>query len=140
MAYDFDTRAIHAGQEPDPTTGAIMTPVYLTSTYVQRAPADHKGYVYARGDNLTRRALEACLASLEEASFCTAAASGLAAESVVLTDLGAGARVVAGNDLYGGTYRLATKIFSRFGVDFSFVDTSDPDLVRAAIREDTSLI
>ena len=75
MEYDFDTRAIHAGQEPDPTTGAIMTPVYLTSTYVQRAPAEHKGYVYARGDNLTRRRLEACLASLEGASFCTAAAS-----------------------------------------------------------------
>jgi cystathionine gamma-lyase/cystathionine beta-lyase len=95
----FGTRAIHAGQAPDPTTGAIMTPVYLTSTYVQEAPAQHKGYVYARGDNPTRRALEGCLASLENAGFCTATGSGLGAETIVLTDLGAGSRVVAGNDL-----------------------------------------
>ena len=140
MEYDFDTRAIHAGQEPDPTTGAIMTPVYLTSTYVQRAPADHKGYVYARGDNLTRRALEACLASLEEAAFCTAAASGLAAESVVLTDLGAGARVVAGNDLYGGTYRLMEKVFRRLNLEFEFVDTSDPEAVSGALETKADLL
>lgn len=140
MAYDFDTRAIHAGQEPDPTTGAIMTPVYLTSTYVQRAPAEHKGYVYARGDNLTRRALEGCLASLEGAEYCTAAASGLAAESIVLTDLGAGARVVAGNDLYGGTYRLMEKVFRRLGLDFEFVDTSDPGQVTKALERKADLL
>ena len=118
MTYRFGTRAIHAGQEPDPTTGAIMTPIYQTSTYVQQAPAEHKGFVYARGDNLTRRALEGCLASLEGAGFCTATSSGLAAESIVLTDLGAGARVVAGNDLYGGTYRLFEKVFRNLNLDF----------------------
>ena len=92
----FGTRAIHAGQEPDPVTGAIMTPIYQTSTYVQQAPAENKGYVYARGDNPTRNALQDCLASLEGAAHCTATSSGLGAESVVLTDLGSGARVVAG--------------------------------------------
>ena len=86
MEQRFGTKAIHAGQSPDPTTGAIMTPVYLTSTYVQDAPAEHKGYVYARGDNLTRKTLEECLAALEGAAHCTAAASGLACESIVLTD------------------------------------------------------
>ena len=110
--FGFDTRAIHAGQAPDPVNGAIMTPIYQTSTYVQEAPAQNKGYVYARGDNKTRQALEGCLASLEDAKFCTAMSSGLGAETIVLTDLGSGARVVAGNDIYGGTYRLFEKVFT----------------------------
>jgi cystathionine beta-lyase/cystathionine gamma-synthase len=140
MTYRFGTRAIHAGQEPDPTTGAIMTPIYQTSTYVQQAPAEHKGFVYARGDNLTRRALEGCVASLEGAGFCTATSSGLAAESIVLTDLGAGARVVAGNDLYGGTYRLFEKVFRNLNLDFEFVDTTVPEQVEAALADSADLL
>ncbi|MFI5402482.1 MAG: trans-sulfuration enzyme family protein [Planctomycetota bacterium] len=138
--HRFDTRAIHAGQAPDPTTGAIMPPVYLTSTYVQEAPAQHKGYVYARGDNPTRRALEGCLASLEGAKHCTATASGLAAETIVLTDLGAGTRVVAGNDLYGGTYRLFERVFRKLGLDFEYIDASDLGQVERALSRKTDLL
>ncbi|HEX5135474.1 MAG TPA: PLP-dependent aspartate aminotransferase family protein [Planctomycetota bacterium] len=138
--HRFDTRAIHAGQAPDEATGAIMTPVYLTSTYVQQAPAEHKGYVYARGDNPTRRALEGCLASLEGAKHCTATASGLAAETIVLTDLGAGARVVAGNDLYGGTYRLFERVFRKLGLDFEYADTSDLGNVEKALARRADLL
>jgi cystathionine gamma-lyase len=138
--HRFDTRAIHAGQAPDAATGAIMTPVYLTSTYVQEAPAEHKGYVYARGDNPTRRALEGCLASLEGAKHCTATASGLAAETIVLTDLGAGARVVAGNDLYGGTYRLFERVFRKLGLDFEYVDASDLGQVERALQRKADLL
>ncbi len=138
--HRFDTRAIHAGQSPDPSTGAIMPPVYLTSTYVQEAPGEHKGYVYARGDNPTRRALEGCLASLEGAAHCTATASGLAAETIVLTDLGAGARVVAGNDLYGGTYRLFERVFRKLGLDFEYVDSSDLGQVERALSRKTDLL
>ncbi|MHC4957323.1 MAG: trans-sulfuration enzyme family protein [Planctomycetota bacterium] len=136
----FGTRAIHAGQEPDPVTGAIMTPIYQTSTYVQSAPAEHKGYVYARGDNLTRKALQDCLASLEGAAHCTCTASGLAAETVVLTDLGAGAHVVAGNDLYGGTYRLFEKVFTRLGLTFSYIDTSDLNQVEDALKSKVDML
>ena len=140
-AGGFGTRAIHARQPPDAATGAIMTPLYLTSTYVQEAPAKHKGYVYARGDNPTRKALEACLASLESAPHCTVTASGLAAETLVLTDLGAGARVVAGNDLYGGTWRLFERVFRKLGLDFAYVDTSDLNAVEAELgRAKTSLL
>jgi cystathionine gamma-lyase len=138
--HRFDTRAIHAGQAPDPTTGAIMPPVYLTSTYVQEAPGEHKGYVYARGDNPTRRALEGCLASLEGAAHCTATASGLAAETIVLTDLGAGTRVVAGNDLYGGTYRLFERVFRKLGLDFEYIDASDLGQVERALSRKTDLL
>jgi cystathionine gamma-lyase len=140
MEQRFGTKAIHAGQSPDPTTGAIMTPVYLTSTYVQDAPAQHKGYVYARGDNLTRKTLEECLAALEGAAHCTAAASGLACESIVLTDLGAGSRVVAGNDLYGGSYRLFQKVFARLGLEFTFIDTTDRAQVEQALEPKTDLL
>jgi len=129
----FGTRAIHAGQEPDPTTGAIMTPIYQTSTYVQAAPAEHKGYVYARADNRTREAAEGCLASLENAAFCTCTSSGLGAETLVLTDLGTGARVVACNDLYGGTYRLFERVFRGLGLEFEYVDTTDLAQVEAAL-------
>ncbi len=134
MADGFGTRAIHAGQAPDPTTGAIMTPVYLTSTYVQEEPARHKGYVYARGDNPTRRALEGCLADLEGGVRCVAAASGLGASTVVLSDLGSGARLVAGNDLYGGTRRLFEKVFRGLGQKVDYVDTSDLDALAGALE------
>jgi len=136
----FGTRAIHAGQAPDPTTGAIMTPIYQTSTYVQEAPAKHKGYVYARGDNPTRRALEGCLASLEGARHAIATGSGLAASTIVLTDLGAGARVVAGNDLYGGTYRLFERVFRKLGQTFEYVDSSDLDQVKRALAVKADLL
>ncbi len=136
----FGTRAIHAGQQPDPTTGAIMTPVYLTSTYVQEAPASHKGYVYARGDNPTRRALEGCLASLEGADHCVATGSGCASGTLVLTALGQGARVVAGNDLYGGTYRLFERVFSGLGLTFDYVDTADLDALGRALETPADLV
>ena len=138
--HGFGTRAIHAGQEPDPVTGAVMTPIYQTSTYVQSAPAENKGYVYARGDNRTRQALEGCLAALEGAKHCTATSSGLGAETIVLTALGSGARVVAGNDLYGGTYRLFMRVFKNLGLEFDFVDTTDPDAVAAALKTPASML
>ncbi|MGQ0614243.1 MAG: trans-sulfuration enzyme family protein [Planctomycetaceae bacterium] len=134
MADGFGTRAIHAGQAPDPSTGAIMTPVYLTSTYVQEEPARHKGYVYARGDNPTRRALEGCLANLEGGVRCVAAASGLGASTLVLSDLGSGARIVAGNDLYGGTRRLFERVFRGLGHKVDYVDTSDLDALARALE------
>jgi len=137
----FGTRAIHAGQKPDPTTGAIMTPVYLTSTYVQAAPAEHQGFEYARGDNPTRAAMEGCLAALEGGQHCIAASSGLAASTLVMTQLGAGAHVVAGDDLYGGTRRLFDQVFAGFGMTFEFVDMSDLDAVGAALnRKPTTLL
>jgi len=139
-SHGFGTRAIHAGQEPDPVTGAVMTPIYQTSTYVQAAPAEHKGYVYARGDNRTRQALEGCLAALESAKHCTATSSGLAAETIVLTALGSGARIVAGNDLYGGTYRLFQRVFRNMGQTFDFVDTTDPAAVEAALETPAAML
>ena len=135
--WDFATRAIHAGQAPDPATGAIMTPVYLTSTFVQEAPGVHKGYEYARTSNPTRTALQANLASLEGGRFGLALASGLAAEHTVLHLLSTGDHVVASRDLYGGTYRLLTEVWQQLGVTCSFVDTSRPDDIAAAIRPTT---
>jgi cystathionine beta-lyase/cystathionine gamma-synthase len=141
MEQRFATKAIHAGQAPDPATGAVMTPVYLTSTYVQEAPARHKGYVYGRGDNPTRRALEGCVAALEGGSAAICASSGLGATTIVLEDLGADARVVAGDDLYGGTRRLFDRVFSRLGMRFEYVDTSDLDATaRALDRGPTALL
>lgn len=138
--WQFETLAIHAGQTPDPTTGAIMTPVYQTSTYVQAAPGDHKGYEYSRTDNPTRKALEDCLAALEGAPYGLAFSSGMAATDVIFKLLQAGDHVVAGDDVYGGTFRLADKVWRRFGLDFSWVDTANPDAVRAAITPATRLI
>ena len=135
--WGFATRAIHAGQVPDPATGAIMTPVYLTSTFVQDAPGQHSGYDYSRSGNPTRAALEANLASLEGGSFGLAFASGLASEHTVLHLLGSGDHVVASRDLYGGSYRLFTEVWHRLGVQFSFVDTSRPEDIAAAIRPAT---
>jgi cystathionine gamma-lyase len=136
----FSTQAIHAGQPADPSTGAIMTPVYLSSTFVQQAPGQHKGYDYGRTANPTRSALEANIAALEEGAYGLAFASGLAAESTVLQSLSSGDHVVCGQDLYGGTYRLMTKVFARFGIQASFVDATSLDAIRAALRPQTRLV
>src|SRR5688500_7172004 len=121
----FATKAIHAGQEPDPATGAIMTPIYQTSTYAQTGMGEHKGYEYARTGNPTRTALENCLAALEDGKYGLAFASGLAAEQAVLSLLNAGDHLVACDDLYGGTYRAFEKIMGRYQVETSYVPASD---------------
>jgi cystathionine beta-lyase/cystathionine gamma-synthase len=138
----FGTRAVHAGQEPAPGSGAIMTPIYQTSTYVQEAVGKPRGgYEYARVTNPTRSALEANLASLEGGAFGAAFASGLAAiEAVVKTTLSAGDHVVCGANVYGGTERMFRTVWSRFGVEFTFVDSSDLDAVRAAVTPGTRLV
>ncbi|MCC7403458.1 MAG: cystathionine gamma-synthase [Bdellovibrionales bacterium] len=140
MEYGFETRAIHAGQTPDPTTGAIMTPVYLTSTYVQESPGKHKGWEYSRTGNPTRKAYEDCIASLEQGKFGFAFASGCAATTVVLHLLKAGDHVVAGDDMYGGTFRLFDKVMRHFGVEFTYVDLTNPNNLEAAIRPTTKLV
>jgi len=136
----FGTACIHAGQAPDPATGAIMTPIYQTSTYVQAAPGEHKGYDYARTANPTRTALEANLAALEGGAHGICFASGMGAIDGVMRLLSAGDHVVACDDLYGGTYRLFTQIFARYGLEFSFADMSDPAKVQAAIGPHTKLV
>lgn len=137
----FATRAIHAGQQPDPTTGAIMTPVYLTSTYIQDSPGQHKGYEYSRSANPTRQALEDCIADLEGGARGYAFASGLAAESTILELLKTGDHVVAGDDLYGGSYRLMENVRKdTMGLEFDFVDFSDPAKVEAAIKPHTKML
>jgi cystathionine beta-lyase/cystathionine gamma-synthase len=137
----FETRAIHAGQEPDAENGAVMTPVYLTSTYKQDAPAvPRQGYEYSRTSNPTRTALEQNLASLEGGRWGLGFSSGLAATNALMDRLLPGDHVVAGDDLYGGTYRLFTKVFERYGVRFTFVDTSDLAAVERAIEEKTRYV
>ncbi|MCE2520457.1 MAG: PLP-dependent transferase [Alphaproteobacteria bacterium] len=137
----FASRAIHAGQSPDPSTGAILTPIYATSTYVQESPGVHKGYEYSRSQNPTRGALEACVADLENGSRGFAFASGLAATSTVQELLESGSHVVAGDDLYGGTRRLFTGVRQgSAGLSFSFVDMTDEAALRAAITRDTRMI
>lgn len=137
----FNTRVIHAGQHPDPTTGAIMPPIYATSTYVQQSPGVHKGYEYSRSQNPTREAFERCVADLENGQRGYAFASGLAAMSTVLELLDSGAHIVASDDLYGGTFRLFERVRKRSaGHRFSFVDLSDPQSLRGAIRPDTKML
>jgi cystathionine beta-lyase/cystathionine gamma-synthase len=136
----FGTRAIHAGQHPDPTTGAIMTPVYQTSTYVQPELGRHLGYEYARTQNPTREALEGNVASLESGRFGVAFASGLAALDTVAKLFSAGDHIVSGEGVYGGSYRLFSQVTARFGVDFTFVDSGDPDALRRAVRPNTRMI
>ena len=135
----FETRAIHGGQEPDPSTGAIMTPIFQTSTYVQESPGVFKGYEYSRTSNPTRVALEGNLASIEGGRFARAFASGSAATSAVLACLNPGDHVLCGDDVYGGSFRLMDKVYKRLGLEFSFVDQTDLDAVRAAIRPNTKL-
>jgi cystathionine beta-lyase/cystathionine gamma-synthase len=136
----FGTKAIHAGVEPDPTTGAIMTPIYQTSTYVQESPGKHKGYEYSRTHNPTRTALQNALAALENARHGICYASGLAATDAILKLFSAGDEIIATNDLYGGTYRIFTKIFEGFGLKFRFVDLSDPAQLEGALTDKTRLI
>ncbi len=139
--HGFATRAIHAGQTPDPTTGAIMTPIYATSTYVQESPGVHKGYEYARTQNPTRMALEACVADLENGTAGFAFGSGTVAAATILDLLESGAHVVAGDDLYGGTYRLFENVRrTSAGLDFTFTDLADPAALRAALRPQTRLV
>src|SRR4051812_32590221 len=141
MSQRFGTRAIHAGQEPDPSTGAIMTPIYATSTYVQESPGVHKGYEYSRTQNPTRMAYERCVADLESGSRGFAFASGMAATATILELLDAGAHVVASDDLYGGTYRLFTRVRERSsGLKASYVDLRDRAALEGAIRPETRMI
>jgi cystathionine beta-lyase/cystathionine gamma-synthase len=134
------TKYIHAGAEPDPSTGAIMTPIYQTSTYVQSAPGVNKGFEYARSQNPTRKALEEAYAQIEQAKFGLAFSSGVAATDAVIKLLEPGDEVIAANDMYGGTYRLFTKIFAKFGIKFIYVDTTDTNNISNAITSKTKLI
>jgi len=135
------TRVIHAGQAPDPTTGAIMPPIYATSTFVQQSPGVHKGFDYGRSHNPTRFALERCVADLEGGAQAFAFASGLAAISTVLELLDAGAHIVAGDDMYGGTYRLFERVRRRSaGLDFSYADLTSPENLLAALRPETRMV
>jgi cystathionine gamma-lyase len=136
----FGTKAIHAGQEPDPTTGAIMTPIYQTSTYVQESPGSHKGYAYARGKNPTRTALEKCIAALEGAKHGLCFSSGMGAIDAVAKLLRPGDEVITGDDLYGGTYRMFTKVFAHFGITFHFIDLKDPNNIKKHINSNTKLL
>ncbi|MBK9324578.1 MAG: cystathionine gamma-synthase [Bdellovibrionaceae bacterium] len=136
----FATRAIHAGQAPDPTTGAIMTPVYMTSTYVQESPGVHKGWEYSRTHNPTRRAYEDCLSNLEGGQYGFAFASGCAATTTIMQMLQNGDHVVAGDDMYGGTFRLFNRVLKNNGLDFSFVDLTKAENFSAAIRKNTKLV
>src|SRR3989338_4149072 len=133
----FNTKAVHVGQKPEGLTGAVISPIYQTSTYAQEAPAVHKGFDYTRSDNPNYRNLEAAIASLEEADFATVFSSGLGAELAVLNLLKAGDHVVAGGDLYGGTYRLFTQWGERFGLSFTFVDATDPKNFSKAVQKNT---
>ncbi len=136
----FATRAIHAGQEPDPATGAIMTPVYQTSTYVQESPGKHKGYAYARGKNPTRSALEKNLASLENMKYGLCFSSGMGAADAVIKLLKPGDEVITGNDLYGGTYRMFTKIFAPLGIRFHFIDLGKTGNIENYVTPSTRII
>ena len=139
--HGFETRVIHGGQHPDPSTGAIMPPIFQTSTYVQSSPGVHKGYEYSRSQNPTREALERCVADLEGGRRGYAFASGLAGMSTVLELLDAGAHIVASDDLYGGSFRLFERVRKRsMGLQVSFIDMSDPQAVRAALRPNTKMV
>jgi len=139
--HEFATRAIHAGQEPDPSTGAIMTPIYATSTYVQQSPGKHKGFDYARSINPTRLAYEKCIADLESGSRGFAFASGLAAMSTALETIDSGSHVVVSDDLYGGTFRLFNKVRRRSAnLDFTYVDLTDASRFESAIKPNTRMV
>src|SRR3954451_1146157 len=139
--YDIATRTIHAGQEPDPSTGAIMTPIYATSTYVQESPGRHKGYDYARSINPTRLAYERCVADLESGTRGWAFASGLAAMATALDTIESGSHVLVSDDLYGGTFRLFERVRRRSAnLDFNFIDMSDPAHVEQSMKPNTRMI
>lgn len=134
------TKFIHAGTEPDPSTGAIMTPIYQTSTYVQAAPGNHKGFEYARSQNPTRKALEEALAVIENGKYGLAFSSGVAATDAVIKLLSPGDEVIAGNDMYGGTYRLFTKVFEKYGIRFHYVNMQETENIRQHVNKHTKLI
>ncbi len=136
----LDTRLIHAGQEPDGGTGAIMTPIFQTSTYVQESPGKHKGFAYARGKNPTRSALEKCIASLEGAKYGLCFSSGMGSVDAIIKLLKPGDEVITGDDLYGGTYRMFTKVFANFGIKFHFIDLKDISSIRKHVNANTKLI
>ena len=136
----FGTKAIHAGIEPDPTTGAIMTPIFQTSTYVQAAPGDHKGYEYARTQNPTRAVLEKNLAALENGTDAICFSSGLAAQDAVMKLLSSGDEIVSCNDLYGGSYRQMVRVYEKFGVKAKFIDMSEPRAIRKHLTKKTKLL
>lgn len=138
--FGFETRAIHAGQSPDPTTGAIMTPVYLTSTYVQSSPGVHRGYEYSRSHNPTRKAFEDCVASLEGGTHGFAFASGLSATMIVLQLMTSGEHLIAGDDMYGGTFRLFDKVLKPNGYEFSYVDLTRAENIDAAFKPNTKML
>jgi cystathionine gamma-lyase len=138
--FGFETRAIHAGQAPDPTTGAIVTPLYLTSTYTHSSPGVHQGYDYTRSGNPTRRAFEDCVANLEGARFGFAMASGSAGTATIVHMLSTGDHVVACDDMYGGTYRQFERVFKQQGIEFSYVDMADPNNLAKAMRKNTRLV
>src|SRR6478736_6165108 len=134
------TKFVHAGVEPDPSTGAIMTPIYQTSTYVQEGPGKHKGFEYARSQNPTRQALEEAFAVIENGKFGLAFSSGVAATDAVIKLLQPGDEVIAANDMYGGTYRLFTKLFEKFGLKFHFVNMQDANNILPLVNKNTKLI
>lgn len=138
--HKLATRLIHAGVEPDPTTGAIMTPIYQTSTYVQSAPGDHKGYEYARTQNPTRTVLQNALASIENGKYGLSFGSGMAATDAVAKLLLPGDEVIVANDLYGGTYRIFTKVFANYGIKFHFIDMSNAENIRTYINDKTKML
>jgi cystathionine gamma-lyase len=138
--WGFSTRAIHSGQEPDPATGAVITPIYQTSTFAQEGLGRHKGYEYARSGNPTRTALETCLAALEGAQHGLAFGSGLGAETTLLHTLRSGDHVLAMDDLYGGSFRLFEQVFRRLGLTFSYVDARDPERLQSELRPNTRLV
>ncbi|HVP35571.1 MAG TPA: cystathionine gamma-synthase [Terriglobales bacterium] len=136
----FETKAIHIGQEPDKATGAVIVPIYQTSTYAQESPGKHKGYEYSRTANPTRLALEKCLASLEDAKFGLAFSSGMAAISVVMNLLKSGDHVISCDDLYGGTYRIFEKVYKGYGLEFTYVDMTSPESLSKAFKKNTKMI
>ncbi len=138
--FEFETRAIHAGQSPDPSTGAIVTPLYLTSTFVQSAPGVHQGYDYSRSGNPTRQAYEQCVANLEGARYGYAVASGCVGTATIVHLLSAGDHVVACDDMYGGSYRLFEQVFAKLGIAFSYVDLSAADSLAEAMRANTKMV
>ncbi|MBC7692761.1 MAG: cystathionine gamma-synthase [Methylotenera sp.] len=138
--FGFGTLAIHAGQEPDPRTGAVMVPIYQTSTYAQKSPGEHTGYEYSRTDNPTRTAYHECLAALEGGKHALAFASGLAATDAVMHTLKSGDHVLCCDDVYGGTYRLFERVYRRLGIEFTFVDLSDLKKTEAAFRSNTKVL
>ncbi len=136
----FGTKAVHAGVEPDPSTGAIMTPIFQTSTYVQEEPAKHKGYAYARGANPTRNALQKSIAALENGRFALCFSSGMGATDTVIKLLNAGDEVITSNDLYGGSYRMFKRVYERLGLKFHFIDLTDANNIKSYLNEKTKLI